>query len=196
MDLPEIGRSYRDLARYYVERWKEGRPFCLWDIDDAIVQLAAGRPRRSRCGAGVTTAAVTAEGELYACHMSTGLPGAALGTMESGFDMDRRRAWEERYLYGRKGCEGCWARALCGGGCNTHALSYNGSLSEPYRLECELIRLRYRLAFWILSELPEIRGYLSGPAAEGGSDSGHLLTPLWSLIEDREGLAARPETAP
>jgi uncharacterized protein len=179
-DLPEVKAAYRDLARLYVEKWRRGEPFCLWDFDDAIVQLVRARPRRSRCGAGVATLAVTAEGDLYACHMSTGMEEARLGNLDGGIDGKRGRPWLDRFLRGRAGCAQCWLRALCGGGCNTHAILYNRSLDIPYRLECRFIEERYRLAFWMLSEVPELREAASAGREGGASGRGHLLTPLWS----------------
>ena len=182
-DLPDVREAYRDLARLYVDRWRQGEPFCLWDIDDAIVQLVRARPRRSRCGAGVATLAVTAEGDLYACHMSTGMGEARLGNLECGLDAKQRQPWVERFRNGRAGCANCWLRALCGGGCNTHAIIYNKDLGSPYRLECRLIEHRYRLALWMLSEVPELREAVSANLAGTGSDRGHLLTPLWACRE-------------
>ncbi|MBU4318267.1 MAG: SPASM domain-containing protein [Proteobacteria bacterium] len=179
-DLPAVKQAYVDLARYYVRQWRRGEPFCLWDFDDAITRFACSTPRRSRCGAGVSTLAVTAEEELYACHMSTGMENARLGNLQEGVIQNLGKPWQERYLEGRTGCVECWLRGLCGGGCNTHALFFNKSLGQPYRLECELIDHRYRLALWILSEIPDLRKTLPADSGIGGADSGHLLSPLWS----------------
>jgi uncharacterized protein len=179
-DLPDIREAYRELARFYVDRWRHGDPFCLWDFDDAIMQLVRAEPRRSRCGAGVATLAVTAEGDLYACHMSTGMAEARIGNLEGGLDEKLRKPWVERFSNGRAGCADCWLRALCGGGCSTHAILYNKRLDSPYRLECRLIEYRYRLAFWMLSEVPELRERVSARQAGAHSDRGHLLAPLWA----------------
>lgn len=181
-DLPHIRKAYDGLARHYVSRWKQGDPFCLWDLDEAVTWMALQRPRKSRCGAGVTTAAVTAEGEIYACHMSTGMPAAWLGTLDGGIDPERQRPWREKFLYGRAGCEGCRFRSLCGDGCNAHALSYNRTLSRPYRLECRMIEHRCRVASKILAELPELGRAIREDAGRGGGEPepGHALAPLWS----------------
>jgi uncharacterized protein len=191
-DLPAIRRAYRDLAEYYARRFERGKPFCLWDFDDAITQVALGAPRRSRCGAGVKILAVTGNGDLYACHMSTGMEQARLGTLSRGISAAARRPWANKYLRGRPGCRSCRWRPLCGGGCNTHALMRCGSLATPDRWECELIRLRYRLAGRILKRIPglasAIRSRLApslhksgGQAGAAGRDAGHQLTPLWTL---------------
>lgn len=188
-DLPAIKKAYTDLARYYVKRLKRGEPFCLWDFDDAIGQLIAQRPRQSRCGSGVTTVSVTAEGDLYGCHMSTGMEGSWIGDLNKGIVEKKKRPWRDVYLRTRKGCSGCWLRALCGGGCNTHAITYNGDISTPYRLECELIKCRYRLALWILAQFPELREAVrSSRGTDKKTDSGHVVVSLWYHLEQAERL--------
>ncbi|MEN6438225.1 MAG: radical SAM protein [Syntrophobacter sp.] len=184
-DVPSVRKAYEDLAGFYVAKWKEREPFCLWDFDDAVTQLALGLPRQSRCGAGASTVALTAEGDIYACHMSTGMQDALLGNLAAGFAEKQSEPWLQRYIEGRAGCSGCWLDKLCGGGCNTHALLYNKSLSRPYRLECELIEHRYRLAFWILSEVSGLREAIraSHTALNRPSDSGHHTIPLWNCVD-------------
>ncbi|HEY6872247.1 MAG TPA: radical SAM protein [Geobacteraceae bacterium] len=194
-DLPAIKRAYTALARHYAARLREGDPFCLWDLDDAIIRLVLQEPRQARCGSGVTTVTVTAEGDIYGCHLSTGKEGAWIGTLEQGIAPARKSAWEEVYLQTRPGCSGCWLQALCGGGCTTHALSYRGGFGQPYRLECALIEHRYRLALWILAEVPEladiVRGGLTGPGNER-KGTGHALAPIWHYVTR----AAAVETGP
>ncbi len=184
-DLPAMRRAYAELARYYVARLRMDDPFCLWDLDDAVTRLLLQRPRQARCGSGVTTVTVTAEGEIYGCHLSTGKEGAWLGTLDKGIDAGRKRGWEEVYSGTRPGCSGCWLRALCGGGCTTHALSYHGGFGRPYRLECALIELRYRLALWIIAESPELAdrvGRRLAPRRDEQKDTGHVLAPLWYYL--------------
>lgn len=184
-DLPDIKQAYWSLARLYTDAWRRGEPFCLWDFDDAITQLVRARPRRSRCGAGVATMAVTAEGTLYACHMSTGMEQARLGNLEDGFDATRRQPWMDKYANGRGGCARCWLRSLCGGGCNAHSILYNKDFGVPYRLECELIEHRYRLALWMLAELPELRDRVPAIDPDADPSDGHLLKPLWTTPPDQ-----------
>lgn len=179
-DLPGIKQAYWELARLYVDAWRRDDPFCLWDFDDAITQLVRATPRRSRCGAGVATVAVTAEGTLYACHMSTGMEQARLGSLQQGFDATRRNPWLGKYFSGRAGCSQCWLRAHCGGGCNAHSILYNKSFGVPYRLECSLIEHRLRLALWILSEVPELRDRVPAIDPAADANEGHLLKPLWT----------------
>lgn len=184
-DLSAIKQAYAHLANYYVKRLKQ-KPFCLWDFDDAIHQLIVGRPRQSRCGAGTTTLAVTAEGDIYACHMSTGMENAWIGNLDKGIVNRRRQPWEDSYLQRTTGCSDCWIRALCGGGCGAHAIFYNADLSTPYRLECELIKWRYRLALWILAQFPDLREIVRSSTdfrINEKQDSGHVSVPLWYYLE-------------
>jgi uncharacterized protein len=191
-DLPDIRRAYVQLADYYVSRVQQGSAFCFWDFDDAITQLSSGRSRSRHCGAGATTAAVTAEGDLYGCHMSTGLAGARIGSIRGGVQEAVQNRWQSVHRSGRPGCHRCWLRAHCGGGCNTHALMFRGTLDQPYSLECRFIEWRFRMAIWIMSRCPELRGI---PGRRGGdsSDGGHVTVPLWSLLTQERPEKPRSE---
>jgi sulfatase maturation enzyme AslB (radical SAM superfamily) len=95
-------------------------------------------------------------------------------------------------MAGRQGCSTCWARALCGGGCNTHAIQYNRDIRFPYRLECEMIQWRYRLAMWIIAQCPElVKAFRSAVRNQEGEgrDSGHVMLPLWAYLERYRVLA-------
>ena len=184
-DLPRVKKAYTDLARFYVQNIRKDRPFCFWDFDDALIQLSLGRPRKAHCGAGVTTVAITAEGDLYGCHMSTGMKEAWLGTLQDGILKARQSPWLQIYENGRPGCKGCWLKMHCGGGCNTHALLYEGSIKRPYRYECEINQWLYRMAMGILSECPGLKDLISNYFPPGEQrDLGHVTVPLWWLMEN------------
>ena len=118
---------------------------------------------------------------------------AWMGNLATGFVVRKERPWAHVYLQRRGECSNCWLRALCGGGCRAHAISYNGCIAQPYRLECELVEWRYRLAFWILSQVPGMRDRIrcAHQSDVGGqADSGHVVVPLWNYLGP--GCAAPP----
>jgi uncharacterized protein len=181
-ELPEIERAYQDVAQYYVAAIRSGEAFCLWDIDEAITKLLSHEHPRFRCGSGNSLIAVTSRGELYGCHMSTGMEKALLGTLDNGFSADKRGPWRNVHSGGREGCRGCWIERVCAYGCNTHALVFNDDIHKPFELECEIIDIFYRAAMWIISELPELFGNLHA-LYQRSEIQGHVTSPLWALIE-------------
>jgi len=106
-NLPAVKQAYTDTAKYYVKRLQTGRAFCFWDFDDAVLQLLQKRPRLVRCGSGVTSVAITAEGNFFGCHMSTSLKNAWIGSLDRGFAINRKSAWENVYLHWKPGCSQC-----------------------------------------------------------------------------------------
>jgi uncharacterized protein len=51
---------------------------------------------------------------------------------------------------------GCWARYICGGGCHSHAITFNGNILEPYNRECVLMRHRIELGAYLHANLAEL----------------------------------------
>lgn len=187
-DLPKIKRAYSNLAEYYVSEIRKGRPFCMWDFDNDIISLCIDNYRRSHCGAGRRLAAVTPDGELYACHMSTGFHQALLGNIDDGLDSALQKQWMPDWKNPTSHCFNCWLRAHCGGGCTTHSLMYNGDYARPYRLECAIIEWRVRLSMWIISECPEIRhSVLNWIKKEHLIEEGHVTFPIWAILDYNRG---------
>lgn len=152
-DLPAVRAEYRRLAQLLAARWRKGErirflPFHL-DPDAPFVN-----ERRSRgCGAAVTSLTVTPWGEVYPCHGFAGLEAFRLGRVTSG--VDRPGLLEEfaaADLAGTRGCDRCWARYYCGGGCHAAGFRAHGDIRRPDALECEMRRCRIECAIWLASE--------------------------------------------
>ena len=69
----------------------------------------------NHCGAGKTLLFSDTQGQNYACNWFTGQEKELLGN--SGNLVAERRAEYADPLIDKHGCQSCWARFLCGGGC-------------------------------------------------------------------------------
>lgn len=156
--LPGIGESYDrvlDLCaagkvRFFHFELNPDRPACA-------------AKRFGGCGAGLGYVCVAPGGAVYPCHqfagegefelLRLGLGGGPDGADEDGpagssgcrppapsYKADARLAGA--HVGSKDNCRGCWAQLHCGGGCHYTAWRYGGSLHEPHRLGCELLRLR------------------------------------------------------
>ena len=56
---------------------------------------------------------------------------------------------EDDPMLAKEKCGQCWARFFCGGGCAANAEAFNGDISKPYDMECELERKRLECALAI-----------------------------------------------
>ena len=149
-DLPELFAQYEELARYYVECEKAGKPFLFFHF---LLDLDRGPclPKRlSGCGAGYAYMAVTPDGVLYPCHQFAGIPEFALGDVEYGVRKPEiGENFRESHVLAKEKCSACWARFYCSGGCHANAWNFNRNLKEPYAIGCELEKKRLECAIWI-----------------------------------------------
>ena len=94
--------------------------------------------------------AVTPEGDIYPCHQFVGRPGYKMGSVLTGeFDTEMQKRFAANTVLSKEKCGTCWARFFCGGGCAANAEAFNGDISKPYDMECELERKRLECALAI-----------------------------------------------
>ena len=147
--LDAINRSYEELARLYVRRHNEGRPFTFYHFEMDNQSGACLEKRLSGCGAGYQYLAMTPEGTLYPCHQFVGREAYR---MDQGAGELAARELSQRFRQSHAGnkaaCRECWALYLCGGGCHANAEQFHGTLDQPYELGCALARMRWEWALW------------------------------------------------
>jgi len=147
--LPAIGKEYEKLANIYLEKRKNGQWFNFFHF---MIDLEDGPclyKRLSGCGAGCEYLAVSPEGDIYPCHQFVGNKDYLLGTLDEGL---KRKDIMEQFacnnVLSKDECKNCWARYLCSGGCSASAYKFNGSISKPYKISCELEKKRLECALY------------------------------------------------
>ena len=159
-DLDRLRQSYEELFEFYVRSVREGRDFSFYHF----IVPADGGPciykRLTGCGAGVEYFAVTPSGDLYPCHRFAGREEFRMGDVFSGIAPQNgdelRSRFSATHVYSKEECRSCWARFYCGGGCHASAYEFNGDISKPYRLGCEIMKMR--LEYALLAQLALAQG--------------------------------------
>ncbi|MGC8972069.1 MAG: SPASM domain-containing protein [bacterium] len=117
-------------------------------------------PRLARgCGAGVEYMAITPNGDIYPCHQFVGYTQFRLGEINRK-DIDKRLRGKFIHLNNidsKPICKECWARYLCGGGCLANNFIINKDIEEPYRVGCEIQKLRIEYALWLRAKRMEVK---------------------------------------
>ncbi len=126
-----------------------GKRYPFANLLNALKEIGKGTHRPYPCGAGAGYMAVSASGDLSACHRFVGDPIGNMGSLTAGIDIATQQRWmQQRHVHTQSPCTQCWARYLCGGGCH-HEVIARG------RTACDYIRgwLQYCLeAYLRLSE--------------------------------------------
>ncbi len=112
-----------------------------------------GQKRFFPCGAGRSHMAVSCSGDVYLCHRFVGSKAHRLGNIFSG-DLDRD-IYQTSALQFQDECKNCFAKYLCAGGCYHDNLGTTGSIFEPNKDMCALMRCSVELAAVICSQLSD-----------------------------------------
>ena len=151
-DLPTVFAEYERLGKMYLERRKNGKWFSFFHF---VVDLTGGpclKKRLTGCGAGNEYVAVTPEGDIYPCHQFVGREGMRMGSVVDGsFDTAMQTRFKQNHVLTKEKCRDCWARFYCSGGCAANAHAFNGDISKPYELECQMERKRLECAMAIFA---------------------------------------------
>lgn len=149
-DIPEIKHEYEILAREYLKRKDEGKGFNFFHF---MIDLNSGpciKKRLRGCGAGSEYLAVAADGSLYPCHQFAGVDDFYMGDVFGGIlNENIKQQFVDTHIFTKKGCDDCWAKYYCSGGCAANAYLVEGDLHTPYKLGCETEKKRIETAIAI-----------------------------------------------
>src|SRR5438552_2511098 len=145
-----------DCVLEFERRSQAGERYPFANMLNAMREIEKGTHRPYPCGAGAGYFAVSADGDLAACHRFVGDNDGAVDSLSTGVDTKRQSEWlADRHVHRQQPCRECWARYLCGGGCH-HEVIRRG------RPACDYIRgwLHYCLGAYanLLAKRPDYLG--------------------------------------
>lgn len=155
-DLYKLREEYEKLADFFVETQKSRK----WQFFHFNIDLEAGpciQKRIHGCGAGVEYIAISPNGDIYPCHQFDGVEKYKLGDIYSGITEPEltKKFKEANFLFNKKECSSCWARFYCSGGCIANNYNINGDMLSPYKIGCEIQKMRIEAALYVQYMLAE-----------------------------------------
>jgi uncharacterized protein len=159
--LPEqVERRRRDLERIADEiacAYETGREILEYEpLIKVVRKLAMPAPAVRYCGAAGSFIGVRSDGGVYPCLRQLGVEDHRIGDVWNGLDDPRRRDYLGDYappVDRRPGCDSCWARYLCGGGCYADSIVYGDDPRAPLGVKCNFIRLEIETALRLFDRL-------------------------------------------
>ena len=149
-DIPVILEQYDVLARYLLDRKKDGKPVNFFHFMIDLSQGPCVVKRLSGCGSGTEYLAVTPTGDLYPCHQFVGIPGFRLGDVFEGItNTEIRDEFKLCNVYAKEKCRDCFAKFYCSGGCAANSYSFSGDINGAYDIGCELEKKRVEAAIML-----------------------------------------------
>ncbi len=149
--LPVVLKEYDQLAELFLRKQEEGNSFNFFHFMLDLEQNPCLNKRLSGCGVGCEYLAISPVGDIYPCHQFVG--GSKeyyMGNVLDGtYDYNVAEIFRDNTVYEKKGCEECFAKYYCSGGCTASALNFEGSIKTPYRYACEMMKKRLELSLAI-----------------------------------------------
>lgn len=151
--LPQIEREYENLCEQYLDKYKKGEGFNFFHFNIDLEGGVCLQKRVSACGAGNEYFSVVPNGDIYPCHQFAGESEFLMGNVFDGkLDGKIRDKFASSCLFTRKGCEDCFAKFICSGGCSANNYHYMGDIDVPYDVTCAMMKKRIECGMHNLSE--------------------------------------------
>lgn len=151
--LPRICEEYETLCEKYLEAYRAGNGFNFFHFNIDLEGGPCLSKRVSACGAGNEYFSVVPNGDIYPCHQFAGNKDFYMGNVYEGkLNKDIRSRFATSCLFTRKGCENCFAKFICSGGCSANNYNFCGNIEQPYNVTCVMMKKRIECAMHILAE--------------------------------------------
>ena len=149
-DLPRVKAEYDRLAKLFIAREEEGRPFFFFHFNMDLWKGPCLLKRLRGCGAGHEYLAVVPNGDIYPCHQFVGREGYVIGNVYEGLkNFKMMRDFRMNHVFSKPECVDCWAKFFCSGGCHANNEAFAGDIHKPYHITCEIQKKRVECAMMI-----------------------------------------------
>lgn len=156
--LPEICAEYENLCDRYLGKYDKGEGFNFFHFNIDLEGGVCFQKMVSACGAGNEYFSVVPNGDIYPCHQFAGDKDFLMGNVYEGkLNGDIRTKFAESCLFTREGCENCFAKYICSGGCNANNYYREGDINKPYKVTCTMMKKRIECGMHVLSHKKAVK---------------------------------------
>lgn len=149
-DLPRVKAEYDRLAKLFIAREEEGRPFFFFHFNMDLWKGPCLPKRLRGCGAGHEYLTVVPNGDIYPCHQFVGREGYVIGNVYEGLkNFKMMRDFRMNHVFSKPECVDCWAKFFCSGGCHANNEAFAGDIHKPFHITCEIQKKRVECAMMI-----------------------------------------------
>ncbi len=149
-DVDEVCKEYEELAIKMLDRKRKNDSFNFFHFMVDLQQGPCAIKRLRGCGCGNEYIAITPEADIYPCHQFVGMDEWKMGNLfDCTFDENKKEYFSKANIYNKKGCEDCWAKFYCSGGCNANNFNYAKDVFTPLELSCKLMKKRLECAIML-----------------------------------------------
>lgn len=120
MNFEEFPKDYLNLIRG-INSIRQENGLSFPDGFFSIINAIIYKKRKEMCLVGDHTVAVSVDGEIYPCHLNTGMDKVSLGNIKGVNLFNSKEIYRNKFPYlqsirkDNDACVNCWAQSLCGG---------------------------------------------------------------------------------
>ncbi len=156
--LDDINAEYENLLAKYLEKYDKGEGFNFFHFNVDLEGGVCLQKKVSACGAGNEYFSVVPNGDIYPCHQFAGDKKFLMGNVFEGvLNAEIRSKFADSCLFTRKGCENCFAKFICSGGCAANNYRYEGDINVPYKITCSMMKKRIECGMHALAHKKELK---------------------------------------
>jgi len=140
-EMWQVMEQFRRLANVYVDEALANRHLGFSNVSNILSELHAGIVKAYPCGAGLGLLGVGVDGDLFLCHRFSESKEHRMGSVAEGLNAAKQEQFlRQAHLSRKSGCQVCWVRHICSGGCHHEAYVRHGALHQPNSHYCHWIR--------------------------------------------------------
>lgn len=106
-----------------------------------------------RCSAVINSFAVDSKENILICPAFINQKEGILGSLDEGFNLKKKKKFENLYTDKIKYCKNCWARYSCAGECFSVGYMNNKQFEKPVEVMCELKKYLIQLSIYFWTRL-------------------------------------------
>lgn len=141
-DIERMDGELREVMDYLVEKIRSQEKVYCSSFLQNMVRIKHRQMRRYGCEAGRASLIVDEEGNYYACQNMLPFRETAVGDISNGIDLLSLHQYQSKDLSALSVCQKCWARYLCGGGCEAERY-FPETNSGNFSQRCKLSQLEW-----------------------------------------------------
>lgn len=166
----------KEIANDCLRMIMQGNRPPAYNFESKILQLWSHTRRRFFCPAAMTRFGISPRGDIHPCGPAAAMGIMKIGSLDKGLNHEEReRLLQSFSLENRQGCNSCWARYLCAGGCPL-------PLVRTYDEDCRMALEATKLAVAMFAMVREKNELLLSSLIDAG-----FLPSLISKLDGNEG---------
>lgn len=141
-DISRLDQELEVVMDYLMNKFLNGKTVYSAGFIKSMERLKKGNVRTHGCEAGRNSITIDEVGRYYTCQNMLPFEDGVVGTISGGVDLGKLAEFRSKDLLSLSNCSQCWARCLCGGGCEVERYSA-GSPEGELSQRCKVTQLEW-----------------------------------------------------